>query len=489
LANYNKFEFRNPYQTRLADFVNEGAIVCIVRCVGSAGRDLRSAYIEIQDDLPEGWSWNSALGMIGLGRRDRQRGISDPEVAKAMFAKLPEPEAAVLLATYDFTHTNKLFCLGLVTLAAEKALPPTPTPTPLPTRSPSTPPLPPLPPSPSQSAASEAPFASFISLTSYLLQHAPSSQRTALYSHLSLTILRLVVEDTSLCRRLCSSDASNAMMVRMCRQRPPHLPLVRGARAPAAAVLDAMVAGIDHNLRRRLDVGLYTLCVGIMLRIVSYLSRSRTRLAYHWNELFRSLLTLIKFLATYATDLKSATTTTTMTSSSSSSSSQIDTLIGHVVNILALSLSAGEVFLPSAAEYDDLFYKVVEAGDTLVKLKTVYGLDSKRGSTTTATAINNNNSSSSSSSSSIDTLLSVSAHYKQQLLGGGDESQKKGSSSVKSLTSTRVAEVIKKGYESLSIQTKEGLDSWEKFREADERSLIKIVARTAVEDVKLLSKG
>jgi hypothetical protein len=352
----------------------------------------------------------------------------------------------VLLATYDFTHTNKLFCFNLVTVPAEKALPPTPTPS-----TPSTP----APTPPPYSASPEAPFASFISLTSYLLQHAPTSQRTTLYSNLSLTILRLVVEDTLLCRRLCAPDAGGNIAVRMCRQRPPHLPLVRGERAPAAAVLDAMVSGIDHNLRRRLDVGLYTLCVGIILRIISYLSRSRTRLAYHWNELFRSLLSLIKFLTTYVADLKGA--------------SQIETLLDHVVNILAQSLSAGEAFLPSATEYDDLFYKVVEAGDTLSKFKSVYGL-ANRGS------------------NSIDTLLSVSSHYKQQLLGSGDNSNRS-ARETKNLTSIRVAEVIKEGYETLSIQTKEGLDSWERFREAGERSLMKVVARTAVDDVKALNKG
>jgi hypothetical protein len=193
-----------------------------------------------------------------------------------------------------------------------------------------------------------------------------------------------------------------------------------------------------------------------MLRIISYLSRSRTRFAYHWNELFRSLISLVKFLTTYVADIGTAP--------------QIETLLDHVVNLLALSLSVGEAFLPSAADYDDLFYKVVEAGDMLLKFKSVYCLGSR-------------------SSCSIDTLLSVSTHYKQQLLGSGSGAKEKEDPRIKNLTSARVAEVIKEGYETLSIQTKEGLDSWEKFREADERSLIKIVARTAVDDVKALGKG
>ncbi|CRK13118.1 hypothetical protein BN1723_017329, partial [Verticillium longisporum] len=133
-----------------------------------------------------------------------------------------------------------------------------------------------------------------------------------------------------------------------------------------------MVDGISHNLRRRLDVGLYTLLVGIMLRITSYLSRSRTRLTYHWADFFRALLHLVRFLTTYAADLKDLP--------------QIELLLDHVVNLVALSLSTGEAFLPSPAAYDDLFYKIVEAGDVLVKFKETYGLGS-RGSNSIGTLI------------------------------------------------------------------------------------------------------
>jgi len=227
-------------------------------------------------------------------------------------------------------------------------------------------------------------------------------------------------------------------------------------RTLAASVMDTMVDGINHNLRRRLDVGLYTLCVGILLRVISYMSRSRTRLRYHWAELFRSLLSLIRFLTTYASDLKGLP--------------HIETLLDHVVNLVALGLSAGEAFLPTPAAYDDLFYKVVETGEVLAKFRDLYNLANRP-------------------SNSIDTLASVSTHYKQMLADGVANGGKGGKVKVGSgstLTSLQVAEVIKQGYETLSIQAKEGLDSWEKYREADERTLLKKVARTAVADVKVL---
>jgi hypothetical protein len=215
----------------------------------------------------------------------------------------------------------------------------------------------------------------------------------------------------------------------------------------AASMLDTMIDGINHNLRRRLDVDLYILCVGIILRLISHLSRSRTRLVYHWAELFRSLLSLVRFLTTYTADLKNL--------------HHIDTLLDDLVNLIALSLSAGEAFLPNPAAYDDLFYKLIETGEILVKFRDSYDLGKRP-------------------NNSIDTLISVTEHYKE-LLANGSQGRR-----GKHLTNIQVAGVIKQGYETLSIQAKEGLDGWEKYREADERVFLKKIARAAVADVKTL---
>jgi hypothetical protein len=73
------------------------------------------------------------------------------------------------------------------------------------------------------------------------------------------------VEDQILIKRLCSDDSKLA--VRLCRQRQPYLPLVRGDRVPATVILDLMIDGINHNLRRRLDAEFYT-CVAVLVRTI-----------------------------------------------------------------------------------------------------------------------------------------------------------------------------------------------------------------------------
>jgi hypothetical protein len=93
LANYNKFEFQNPYQQRLNDFVNEAVIQKIVGAVGQACSTVRSRYITIQDDLPEGWTFSATLNMIGLGAiapgpKPVNNPVYDVETAKALFTQL-----------------------------------------------------------------------------------------------------------------------------------------------------------------------------------------------------------------------------------------------------------------------------------------------------------------------------------------------------------------------------------------------------------------
>lgn len=138
-------------------------------------------------------------------------------------------------------------------------------------------------------------------------------------------------------------------------------------------------------------------------------------------------------------------------------------LVDGVVNLIALSLSVGETFLPDPASYDDLFYKLVESGDTLTKFRDAYDLAKRK------------------TSESITTLISVSQHY-QALL----QSEERGKMKNKPLSPKEVNKVIKQGYDTLSIQSREGLDQWEKFRDADHKGVLKKIARIAVDDAKAL---
>lgn len=90
LANYNKFEARNPYHVRFADFVSGDTIKKIVTCIGKTCENLRNQYVAIQDDQPESWSVGGTLSYIGLGALTGSKPaapILSEEAMKPLFAE------------------------------------------------------------------------------------------------------------------------------------------------------------------------------------------------------------------------------------------------------------------------------------------------------------------------------------------------------------------------------------------------------------------
>jgi len=68
LANYNKFEHRNPYRLRMEDFVNEAVTQKMVKGLGHLCIESRSKYTEILEDHPDtSWTVSKTLSSIGLG--------------------------------------------------------------------------------------------------------------------------------------------------------------------------------------------------------------------------------------------------------------------------------------------------------------------------------------------------------------------------------------------------------------------------------------
>jgi hypothetical protein len=356
------------------------------------------------------------------------------------------------MATYDFTNANKLFSYHLVHSKPEKH-------------------------------GEESPFSSFLSLTSYLLQHAYRSARVGHYAELTLFTLRILVEDPTICKHICNEDGKRK--VRLCRQKQPYLPLVGGDRVLATIIFDIMIDTITHNLRKRLDVNLYSHAIAITLRLLTYLSKNKIRLSYHWSELWRTLLSLMRFLTTYAADLIS--------------NLKIQTLTSSLADLIAFCVSGGDTFLPDPSSYDDLFYKLVETGPIISKFRAAYAL--------TGTASNPKTAEPGleQTIAAIDTLQSVSTHFYTLLFhSDGDNTAATAAAAAaspkpdepasvplpsirkKNLSPREVHRIIKQGYDTLSIQPPEGLSTWAKWREAEWKSELKKAARCAVDDARLL---
>lgn len=206
----------------------------------------------------------------------------------------------------------------------------------------------------------------------------------------------------------------------------------------------------------------------------------------------------MRFLTTYATDLRSTT--------------NISTLTNSLVDLLAFCVSAGDTFLPDPSSYDDLFYKLVETGPIINRFRDAYALKSGRA----GESMNVNLSAKDKHVAAIDTLISVSSHFHALLFHedttghgtGGEvgsapstpnantsanagETQKQTPAPLpaarkKNLGPREVHRIIKQGYETLSIQSPEGLHAWTRWRETEWKGELKRGARYAVEDAREL---
>ena len=223
------------------------------------------------------------------------------------------------------------------------------------------------------------------------------------------------------------------------------MPLITSPRPPVASILDVATDTINHNLRRRLDLDLYIAATGLIYRILSYLGGTHTHFEYHWSHLWASLLNLVRFLASYSTDLLAQ-------------SSEPQALLELLLKTIALAIISGPAFLPDPGASDDLSYKLVEQASTLTKLKAAYKL---------------------ADGGPIDILIIVAEHY-QQLLVGEKEKGRLG----RSAGPREVARVIREGFEGLELPELEGLGLWKPWREGEERIFVKRVARLAVEDAR-----
>jgi hypothetical protein len=452
LASYEKFEQQNVYQNRLEDFVDDSTIRLLVDAVGETSRRIRDEYTAIQDDAAATLTLSSALTFVGLRSLSpdaRKPAPPSEEEAKARFNELPSPLASHILSTYTFVSANKVFASLLIT-------------------------------APSGPTTTETALSSFLSATSYLTHHAHRSPRASSHAIFSLLTLRILLEDPTTAKPLCSGTPST-IYVRLARQRAPFLPSTPTPRPAASAILDIAIDTLSHNLRRRLDIPLYAASLSLIQRILSTLATTTTRLPYHWSYLWGALLSLMRFTTTYAADLTGLR------------GLHAD-LATPLTDTLAFALVRADAFLPTEADYDDLFYKLLEAHELLPKFRAAFSASSS------SAEMGGRGGKRDRFDRALSALIAVSEHYHSLLKGSGSSIGGR-----KHQSANEVKRLIKDGYETLDLAgvaagdtvdsggggqgraDGTGFGHWEPWRESERKAEVKRLVRVAVEDARMLA--
>ncbi|RIA97875.1 hypothetical protein C1645_751412 [Glomus cerebriforme] len=463
LANYNKHESKNPYLIKLIDIKDEAVFEKIMDVVSSTCIKCQSQYIEIQEDdetnkylVSTVMSYvGSILPWYGNGTR-KHSNVSDPELA---FVRLPSANIAILLAFYDMVNNNKRFVDHIVKSIAKFSIPAKSNVNEYDSATVSEDDK------KSMEIVRDGPyFCDFLSLSSYLLQHNRTN-RTASYANLILLILVILVEDATLNEVICEDE--RRFIVRLCRQRPPLLQNARFPRPLIGVILDVVIGFINHNLRRKLQTDLYSMALGVIHRLISYLKRNRVRLPYHWSELWHSLIGLLKFILSNIEHFQQ-------------DRASVNEVLLSAINIINLSITFGDTFFPDPISYDNLFYEIVRAKETFEGLNRIVNKTNftKPGSPTKST-FQKPTSSSSSQFDVLSNINTICTHFHLKIEAW------KLTNRVRSITPEQFYSIINTNYDTLELVTPEKLDHYTPYSEIPYNvPLLRQVLRVIVDDFK-----
>ncbi|KAF0504530.1 DUF1741-domain-containing protein [Gigaspora margarita] len=424
LANYNKHESKNPYMTKITEIKDESVFQKILDVVASTCKKCRNHYIEIQDDDETyKYSVSSALSyIIPWGSTKEQPDITDPEQA---FSQLPSANVAILLVFYDFVNNNKGFVIYISKSIAE-----------------------------SETSLDGHSFLDFLSFASYLVQHNRSA-RTASYIKLLLFVMLILTEDVTFDSRI--SDGRKSFYVRLCRQRQPLLPSVKNPRPLVCAVLDIAIGFINHNMRKKLQIDLYSLVLGIIQRIMSYHKKFKVELSYHWSELWHSLIGLLKFILSNYDNFQH-------------DHSSINEILVPAINIINLCIAFGDSFFPDAGTYDKLIYEIVRSNEVFEGLYKIVNIQDP------TKPIPQKFSSFEHAFANINNICQ---HFHLKIEAW------KVTNRVKTLLPEQVLSIINANYDSLNLITPEKLDIYISYSEIPYHvPFVRQVLRLVVEDFK-----
>lgn len=446
LASFDKFDApHNPYRGRLTDFVDQATMTKISQSSGHVWKICLDNY-QSSSSNPSGASTAPGTGSntptgkspspsplsiaYFLGFRSATPQNSD--TTSTNNDNIPHKTISLMLAIYEFVYANKLFArqfLKAPPLTQEKV----------------------------HSASSEPSFVLFLQLCSWLVQNEHVSSRASAYTRIQLLILRLLIEKSG---QELLSDECRTTGLNLARLRNPMLPPYdsKKSRTLMEGVLDCLQLCIRHNMRtKEMDYQMYQLAMTSLVQALAYFRSARARIDYHWDELWKTLMSIIRFINSHVLE-----------STSPQYPSQVQ--CGHLLMLaLAICLIDGEdTILGHDWHYHDLIYKLIASEKDIDKIINLLPSE-----TAPATAV----------------ISNAIIHYKSVV--SDTSSAKKVSESIKTATATKPANLSQfvTSFSETDRQTVSILlygESLPKFRESDERLFFKRFTRQVLSDIQSL---
>ncbi|KAI5646082.1 UPF0668 protein C10orf76 [Phthorimaea operculella] len=447
LVNYKKQESANPYVVKLSILDDELALNGYGQVITAALNDfVMSTFGGMQGTGGGGWlsSLTSMVGGIFLTSDDTQPVVRGQRNSGG--------EEGMLLALYEAAHLNRNFMTTLAhsSSAAASSAPPSPPAT-----------LPPhqTPPNLAQIQAidNDQPTNLLVTFFQYCSIVMADTRTESSVNKCSLCFITLtcIVEEQFANSIMHDQNLTFKVQLyrlpmrhrKICPEEPPSQPL-------ASTLIDLLVEFIMCHLLKKFPGELYELCVGVLLRLLSYQKRSRVRLARDWRPLWAALIALLKYLVTNESTLLRR--------------HNIFLMAQQVVNIFNLFITFGDTFLPTPASYDQLYYELIrmhQVFDNLFYMALRYSTgdgEYKAEALRLANCLVNVRAIIQHFSPKIDVWLA--------------------SQSLSTPTEDQILDVVRKNYDSLILKLQEGLEAYDRYTERPYRPLLSklvLTARTA----------
>ncbi|RNA29751.1 hypothetical protein BpHYR1_047164 [Brachionus plicatilis] len=209
------------------------------------------------------------------------------------------------------------------------------------------------------------------------------------------------------------------------------------SRPLACSILDLMIEFVQSHLMKNFPFELYLMSLGIIQRLMCYQKKYRIRLDFNWQNLWNSLINVIKFITSYETTLISK-------------GHNIFLLYSKIIIILNIFITYGDAFLPNAETYDYLYYDIMRMRhifDNLLSLlnRSVSSVDHKEYAVRVYNQMCN--------------VKSIINHFTPRIDSWSVANH------VPSLTEQQVLEIVRTNYDSLTLKLEDDLDQYERYQE------------------------
>ncbi|XP_013173601.1 PREDICTED: UPF0668 protein C10orf76 homolog [Papilio xuthus] len=445
LVNYKKQESANPYVVKLSILDDELALNGYGQVITAALNDyVMSTFGGMQGGgNASGWlsSLTSMVGGIFLTSDDTQPLVRGHRTSGG--------EEGMLLALYEAAHLNRNFMTTLAhsSSAAASSAPPSPPAT-----------LPPhqTPPNLAQIQAldNDQPTNLLVTFFQYCSIVMADTKSEASINKCSLCFITLTCIVEEQFANSIMHDQNLTFKVQLYRlpmrhrkivpEEPPSQPL-------ASTLIDLLVEFMMCHLLKKFPGELYSLCVGVLLRLLSYQKRGRVRLARDWRPLWAALIALLKFLVTNENTLLKR--------------HNIFVMAQQVVNIFNLFITFGDTFLPTPASYDQLYYELIRMHQVFNNLFYMALRYSTGDGEYKAEALRLANC--------LVNVRAIIQHFSPKIDSWLN------SQNLSTPTEDQILEIVRKNYDSLILKLQEGLESYERYSEREHRPLLVRLVRAA----------